>query len=141
VKRPLLILLIGVAVGIALALPLVAFASIAPSSSDSGPGMKGMMAEMMHSTSRPEDQGEISETHRQMHEMMDAMMGEGSSERMHKTMPTSEAMMEQCASMTDMMRNMQGMTDSMNGVGGMKDGSGMMGRNDLDSHEGIGTQR
>jgi hypothetical protein len=48
-----------------------------------------------------------------MHGMMDAMMGEGFSERVHEAMPETEDMMEQCASMMDMKRDMQGMMNMM----------------------------
>ena len=58
-------------------------------------------------------------THEQMHQMMDAMHGEGASQRMHEAMgPQAEEMMDQCTSMMGMMQNMQGMMG-----GGM---SGMM---------------
>lgn len=60
-------------------------------------------------------------THQQMHAMMDAMQGEGFSERMHQAMPGSEEMMNQCAAMMGMMQRMDGMM----GQGGMP---GMTGR-------------
>lgn len=41
--------------------------------------------------------GVPSAAHEQMHKMMDAMMGDGFSARMHAEMPGSEAMMENCA--------------------------------------------
>ena len=56
-------------------------------------------------------------THEQMHQMMDAMHGEGFSERMHQAVPGSEEMMEQCVAMMTMMGQM----------GGMMGGSGMPG--------------
>lgn len=85
--------------------------------------------------------------HEQMHEMMEAMMGEGSSQRMHAAVPGSEGMMEQCAQHMeqqgseghhdmmdggDMMNGMMRddvMGEGMDGMmgGGMMDG-GMMGR-------------
>ncbi len=59
-------------------------------------------------------------THEQMHQMMDAMHGEGTSREMHEAMgEDGEKLMDQCVSMMGMMQNMQGM---MNG-----DMSGMMG--------------
>ncbi len=66
-------------------------------------------------------------THEQMHQMMDAMHGEGFSERMHEAMPGSEEMMEQCVGMMNMMGHMHGM------MGGQRDHpmpgmGGMMGR-------------
>lgn len=52
---------------------------------------------------------ERSAAHGQMHQMMDAMMGAGASERMHAAMPGSEQMMEQCAdAMGDMPHSMNG---------------------------------
>lgn len=56
---------------------------------------------------------ERSETHEQMHNMMDSVMGEGFTERMHAQMPGSEEMMEACASGTAGMMN--GMDGMMNG--------------------------
>ena len=59
-------------------------------------------------------------THEQMHQMMDAVHGPGTSERMHQAMgPDAERLMDQCVGMMGMMQNMQGM---MNG-----DMSSMMG--------------
>ncbi len=63
-------------------------------------------------------------THEQMHQMMDAMHGEGFSERMHEAMPGSEELMEQCVGMMNMMGHMHGMmggqrADPMPGMGGM----------------------
>ena len=77
-------------------------------------------------------------THEQMHTMMDAMHGAGTSQRMHEAMGAdAEKIMDQCVSMMGMMENMQGMMDgNMSGMmidpsmqdmmknGGM---SGMMG--------------
>jgi len=56
------------------------------------------------------DGHERSETHTQMHTMMDMMMGAGFSERMHVAMPGSEEMMEACAA---------GMSNMMNGMDNM----------------------
>ena len=48
--------------------------------------------------------------HDQMHQMMDAMHGEGVSERMHQAMgPDAERMMDQCAGMMGMMQGGRGM--------------------------------
>ncbi len=77
-------------------------------------------------------------THEQMHTMMDAMDGAGTSQRMHEAMGAdAEKLMDQCVSMMGMMQNMQGMMDgNMSGMMGgqsmqdmMKGGgmSGMMG--------------
>ncbi len=62
-------------------------------------------------------------THEEMHRMMDAIHGEGFSERMHAAVPGSEEMMEQCAAMMGMMRQLGG----MKGQGGMAGMTGMMG--------------
>lgn len=62
-------------------------------------------------------------THEQMHQMMDAMHGEGFSERMHEAMPGSEEMMEQCVAMMNMMQSMMGPGTS----GMMGSQNGMMG--------------
>lgn len=62
--------------------------------------------------------------HETMHEMMDAMHGPGTAERMH-AVEGAEAMMDRCASMMDMMDGMSGM-GSMMGGGGM---GSMMGSN------------
>jgi hypothetical protein len=116
-KKNILILVVGIALGVLVALPLTAMAS-----SWSSPFMASVNGQA------PEDEGEEqepSETHQRMHEMMDSMHGEGFSERMHEAMPESEEMMERCASMMDMMENMEGM---MNGMGGMMGNDGMMGR-------------
>lgn len=70
-------------------------------------------------------------SHEQMHQMMDAMHGEGASQRMHEAMgPDGEKLMEQCVAMMNMMRNMQGMM----GGGGMP---GMMGGQDGRSMPGM----
>ncbi len=62
----------------------------------------------------PDDHG----PHEQMHQMMDGMMGQGFSERMHQAMPGSEEMMDQCASGMSGMGTMMGRGDTM-GRGGM----------------------
>ena len=65
-------------------------------------------------------------THEQMHRMMDAMHGEGTSERMHEAMgEDGEKLMDQCVSMMGMMQNMQGMMNgNMSGMmGGQNDQS------------------
>lgn len=60
-------------------------------------------------------------THEQMHQMMDAMHGEGTSQRMHEAMgPEAEQLMDQCVAMMGMRQHMPGMM----GRGGM---SGLMG--------------
>lgn len=70
-------------------------------------------------------------THEQMHRMMDAVHGEGTSQRMHEAMgPDGEQLMDQCVAMMGMMQNMhmQGMQGMMNSnaVSGMM--NGMLGR-------------
>ena len=53
-------------------------------------------------------QSEAAMSHEQMHQMMDAMHGEGASERMHQAMgEDGERMMDQCVAMMNMM-NMSG---------------------------------
>jgi hypothetical protein len=55
----------------------------------------------------PEQQSEGGVTHEQMHQMMDAMHGEGMSDRMHETMgEDAERMMDQCIAMMNMMTMM-----------------------------------
>ena len=63
-------------------------------------------------------------THDQMHEMMDAMHGEGASDRMHEAMGADgEAMMDQCAAMMNMMGMMMNMMQGTQGMmGGMMAG-------------------
>ena len=64
-------------------------------------------------------------THEQMHQMMDAVHGPGTSQRMHEAMgPDAEKMMDQCAAMMDMMSGMS----AMQGMMGTGDTRGMMGR-------------
>lgn len=49
-------------------------------------------------------------SHEDMHRMMDAVHGEGTSQRMHESMgPNAEEMMAQCAAMMTMMQEMQNM--------------------------------
>lgn len=64
--------------------------------------------------------------HEQMDGMMDMMMGEGFSERMHTEMPGSEEMMEACVTgmgeMSGMMNGMDGMMNGMDGMDGMMRG-------------------
>lgn len=60
--------------------------------------------------------------HEQMHAIVDAMHGAGTSERMHQAMGLeAEQMMEQCTSMKLMMQHMSGMMGNgmMGGSGGM----------------------
>lgn len=60
-----------------------------------------------------EQQSEAATTHEQMHQMMDAMHGEGASERMHQAMgEDGERMMDQCVAMMNMM-NMMNMLNMM----------------------------
>lgn len=64
-------------------------------------------------------------THDQMDRLMDAMHGEGTSQRMHEAMgPDAEKLMDQCVGMMNMMENTQGMMGS--GMSGMM-GSGAFG--------------
>ncbi len=74
------------------------------------------------------------DSHSVMHEMMDAMHGEGTADRMHEIEGVDE-MMDQCAGMMDAMGRMSNMMGDMSN-GGMMDGldgggsgmGGMMGR-------------
>lgn len=55
-----------------------------------------------------------SPSHEQMHQMMDAMHGPGTSAQMHEAMgPDAEPMMDQCASAMQGMQGMQGMMEMM----------------------------
>jgi len=70
--------------------------------------------------------------HEQMHRMMDQMMGEGASHRMHEAMPGSEEMMEFCTGMmsdTNQTATMGPMGNMMGGgmMGGGNQTQGMMG--------------
>jgi len=59
-----------------------------------------------------EHQPDAATTHEQMHQMMDAMHGEGASERMHQAMgEDGERMMDQCTAMMNMMNMMSMMGD------------------------------
>jgi hypothetical protein len=81
---------------------------------------QGTMPSMPMPSMPTEQQTEGAMTHEQMHQMMDAMHGEGASERMHEAMgEDAERMMDQCVammtmstggneSMPDMMRRMMG---------------------------------
>jgi hypothetical protein len=120
-KRQILMLLIGMTLGVSVALPLTAMAS-----SWSLPFMASVNWQAQEGQEDQVQGQEPSKTHQQMHQMMDAVRGEGTSQRMHEAMPGSEEMMEECASMMDMMENMEGM---MNGMGGMMgNGSGTAGK-------------
>lgn len=81
-----------------------------------------------------DQQSEGAMTHEQMHQMMDAMHGEGASERMHQAMgDDAERMMEQCVAMMNMMSGRPGMMgddamQDMMGERGQRSMSGMMRR-------------
>lgn len=65
-------------------------------------------------------------THEDLHEMMDAVHGEGTSRRMHEAMGLdAEEMMDQCAAMVAMVEDMQNMMPGS--------GPGMMGGENNDS--------
>ena len=66
-------------------------------------------------------------THEEMHRMMDAVHGEGTSQRMHEaTGPDAEKMMDECAAM------MEDMQDMMSGTGpGMMGGQNGNSRRDM----------
>ena len=66
-------------------------------------------------------------THAQMEQMMDAMHGAGTSQRMHEAMgPEAEKLMDQCVAMMGMMQNMQGMMgQGMSGMMGGQNGQSM----------------
>lgn len=73
----------------------------------------------------PESAGSASQTqgHGQMHQMMNSVHGEGTSQRMHEAMgPQAEKMMDQCASGMGNMDNMQGMMGGGMMNGGMQGG-------------------
>ena len=68
-----------------------------------------------------------SQGHGQMHQMMNSVHGEGTSQKMHEAMgPQAEKMMDKCASGMDNTGNMENMQGMMGGMmnGGMQD-SGM----------------
>jgi uncharacterized membrane protein len=65
-------------------------------------------------------------SHEDMHRMMDAVHGEGASQRMHESMgPNAEEMMDQCAAMMTMMPETQNMMPGS--------GPGMLGGQNSDS--------
>jgi hypothetical protein len=113
-KAHIFVLLIGITLGVLVAVPLTAVASswsLPFMASVTGPAQEGQ-----------EGQGqeqEPSKTHQQMHEMMDAMHGEGPSRKMHEAMPSAEEMMEECARHVEEMKN-------GHMIGMMMEGSGMM---------------
>jgi hypothetical protein len=96
-----------------------------------GLGTSPLLAQVMPPRPAPEG-SQMSEppvTHEQMHQMMDAMHGEGTSQRMHEAMGAEgDKMMDQCVAMMNMMMRMSGMMGGgmpgMMGSGGMP---GMMG--------------
>jgi hypothetical protein len=105
-KRQIFMLLIGIALGVVVTLPLTVVAG-----GDAVTKLTGV-AQTQEKTPQP------GQTHQRMHEMMDSMMGEGFSDRMHQSMPGSEEMMEQCA------KHMEGRGGSgMGGMMGMMSGS------------------
>jgi hypothetical protein len=125
-KGHIFVLLIGIMLGGLVALPLTAMAS-----SWSLPFMAFVNGQVQEGQGEKPEHGE---THQQMHEMMDTMHGEGTSQRMHDAMPDSEKMMEQCAAMMDMMKNMESMMGNggtVNDMGPMMERGGMMGPSDL----------
>lgn len=63
-------------------------------------------------------------THEQMDQMMDAMHGPGTSQRMHEAMgPDAERLMDQCVSTMSMMQQMSGLMPNMQGtMGGVMSG-------------------
>ena len=68
-------------------------------------------------------------THEQMHQMMDAVHGEGTSQRMHEAMgEDAERLMDQCVAMMGMMQQMPGMTRRAAGGPMQNMTDGMMGR-------------
>ena len=75
----------------------------------------------------PTPQAGAPPTHAQMEQMMDAMHGAGTSQRMHEAMgPDAEKLMDQCVSMMGMMQNMQGMMgQGMSGMMGGENGQSM----------------
>lgn len=72
-------------------------------------------------------------THEQMDQMMDAMHGPGTSQRMHEAMgPDAERLMDQCVSTMSTMQQMSGMMSSMGGMMGSGGMPGVMdGQNNL----------
>lgn len=60
-------------------------------------------------------------THEQMEQMMDAMHGAGTSQRMHEAMgPQAEQMMDQCVAMMNMMMGSPGMMGAPAGQPGVQ---------------------
>jgi hypothetical protein len=108
-KLQIFTLLIGIALGVVVTLPLTVVAG-----SDAVTRLTGAAAALPVGQQTQEKTPQPGQTHQRMHEMMDSMMGEGSSDRMHQSMPGSEEMMEQCA------KHMEGMGGSgMEGMMGM----------------------
>ena len=141
-KRYAGMLLMGIPLGILVALPVTAMDSSWPSLFG---GDKGMARQLMPSDSpkdvtssmnagsstvgaSPEaDDQPYTGVHPQTHEMMDVVHGPGTSQRMYRTMgPDAEKMMDQCAAMMNMMDGMSGM-GSMQGMMGAEGTRGMMG--------------
>jgi hypothetical protein len=78
-----------------------------------------------------EHESEAAMTHEQMHQMMDAMHGEGASERMHEAMgDDADAMMDQCTAMMNVMDGMRGMMGD-DAMPGMMDEPGQGSRSDM----------
>ena len=134
-KRYAGVLLMGIPLGILVALPVTAMDSSWPSLFG---GDKGMVRQLMPSDSAkvvtsvgasPEvDDHPYTGSHPQRHEMMDVVHGPGTSQRMYQAMgPDAEKMMDQCAAMMNMMDGMSGMS-SMQGMMGTGDMRGMMGQ-------------
>ena len=134
-KRYAGVLLLGIPLGILVALPVTAMAS---SWTSLFGGDKGMARQLMPSDSAkvvtsvgasPEaDDHPYTGVHLQMHEMMDVVHGSGTSQRMYRAMGLdAEKMMDQCAAMLNMMDGMSGMS-SMQGMMGAGDTRGMMGQ-------------
>jgi hypothetical protein len=111
VKRQIFMLLIGIVLGAIVTLPLTVVAGgdvVAKLAAAAGPpGGHPTQEETPHS----------GPTHKRIHEMMDAMHGEGFSKRMHQAMPGSGGMMEECV------RHMDDMPDGH--MMGMMGGGGM----------------
>lgn len=85
-------------------------------------------------TPTPQSASQGVPTHEQMDQMMEAMGGAGTSQRMHEAMgggdaAAGEQLMEQCVQMMGMMQQMQGMMGSsgMSAMRGMPGMGGMMG--------------
>ena len=129
------VLLLGIPLGILVALPVTAMASSWLSLFG---GDKGMVRQFMPSDSAkvvtsvgasPEaDDHPYTGGHPQMHEMMDVVHGPGTSQRMYQARgPEAEKMMDQCAAMLNMMDMMSGMI-AMQGMMGAEGTRGMMGQ-------------